>query len=83
MHLLLPPALPGLILVEADQVAIVALVQGGIVDDRKVLLIELAQNDLQGVLSPFQGAGKRQVQAGARCLEHAARAMRLRDALLA
>ncbi len=80
MHLLVAPALASLVLIEAHEIAVVALVQRGILDDRQIFLVKLAQDEFQRVLGPFQGAGEGEVEAPPLILEHGAGAMRFGDA---
>ena len=63
MDLILAPAFTGVVLVQSHQIAIVALVQGLVLDSFEALLAELLQDDVEGGLGPDQLAGKGDIEA--------------------
>ena len=69
MHLLLAPLLAGIVLVEAGEVAIVALVQGLVRDGRQIRLADLVEDQLAGVLRPHQRRGEGDVELQAARLQ--------------
>ena len=82
MHLLLAPALPRLVLVQPDEIAVVPLVERRVIDDGEIVLAELAQDDLERVLRPLEQAGESHIEMGALGLQHGAGAMGLGHAFL-
>src|SRR6476660_2904663 len=82
MHLLVAPALARLVLVQSDEVAVMTLVQRGIVEDGEIVLAELAEDDIKRVLLPLETSGKGDVEMRALGLEHGAVAMSFRHAFL-
>jgi hypothetical protein len=82
MHLLLPPALPRLVLVQSHEVAVVTLVERRVEHDGQLVLVKLAQDDLERVLRPLQQAGEGEVDMCALGLKHGAGAMGLGHAFL-
>ena len=82
MHLLLAPALARLVLVQPHEVAIVTLVERRVEHDGQLVLVELAQDDLERVLRPLEQAGEGEVDMGALSFQHGAGAMGLGHAFL-
>src|SRR5581483_4315084 len=73
MDLLGPPTAARLILVDADELAVVAFVQRRILHHRTVFLVELLENDIESVGGAFQRAGTGAIETKACRLEHGAR----------
>ena len=62
MHLLLAPFLASIVLVEAREVAIVALVERLVADRFQLALADAVQNVLAGLLRPLQRRGEGDVE---------------------
>ena len=82
MDLLLAPFLPRVVLVEARQIAVVALVQRLVADSLQVALAELVEDDAAGLLGALEGGGEGDVESQAARLEFRAGGLCLGDALL-
>ncbi len=82
VDLLGSPAPARLVLVDAHQLAIVALVERRILHRGDVFLIELVENDLQRMRGARQRAGEGGIEAKTSGLEHGAGAMGLEQAFL-
>ncbi len=54
MHLLLTPFLAGVVLVEAGQITVIALVQGLIAHDRNAGLAHFGKREIERALRPLQ-----------------------------
>ncbi len=82
MHLVGAPALARLFLVDADQLAVVALVEGGGLEGGEFALAEFLEDDVESVVRALERRGEGAVEALARFLEHGAGAMRFGHAFL-
>jgi hypothetical protein len=81
VHLLLAPALAGIILVEAGEIAVIALVQSLVADGLQLLLAEHVQNDAERVLGSLERARKGDVEAQALCFQQLCAAARFGHSL--
>ncbi len=81
MDLLGAPALARLLLVDADQLAIVALVQGGGLDGGEPALAKLLENDIERVMRALERGGEGAVEMRAGLFQHGAGAVGLGHAL--
>ena len=76
MHLLLAPFLAGVVLVQAGQIAVVALVQRLVADDRNAGLTHLAEQEIERALRALQRRGEGDVEGEPLRLQLAAGLMR-------
>jgi hypothetical protein len=83
VHLLLAPALAGVVLVETDEIAVIALVERLIFQYRNATLAELVQHDVERALRADQRRREGKVEAQPLRLELAAGGAGLGDSLLA
>ena len=83
MDLLLAPLLAGVILVEADEVAVVALVQRLVPGDRKAGLADLGERQVERALGADERRGEAHIEGEALGLELLPGGLGLVDALLA
>src|SRR5260370_383080 len=81
MHLLLAPSLAGVVLVEARQVAIVALVERKVSLDWNLGLAEVGQDQIERVLRANQHRGKSDIEFQPLLFQLAAGFFRFSDAL--
>src|SRR5262249_29181747 len=82
MNLLLAPFLARIVLIEAGEVAIVALVKRQILDHRNVALAHLLKDEVEGALRTLERRGVADVEADALRLELAASIARFLHAIL-
>ena len=69
MDLLLAPAGAGIVLVEAREIAVIALVQGLVRDGLQIRLADLFQHQLAGALGPREVGGEGDVELHAHLLQ--------------
>ena len=81
MHLLLAPALAGVVLVEADEIAVVAFVQGLVAKDRDLVRAHLGKHEVERTLRAFERGGEGDVELDPARLQFCAGLFRLGDAL--
>ena len=81
VHLLFAPALARVVLVEADEVAIVALVERLVGQHRNVALAHLFHNEIERARRPLERRRERNVERDAQRLELAAGGARFGNAL--
>src|SRR5690606_30667339 len=81
MNLLLPPFLAGVILVQAREIAIVALVQRLVLDDGNVGLVHFREQQIKRILRALEGGGEGNVEDKPLRLQLATGFLRFGDAL--
>ncbi len=81
-YLLLAPFLAGIVLVEADQIAIVALVERLILDHRNIGLAKFGQHQIERALRADERGGEGDVELEALAFKLAPGFARLGDALV-
>ena len=81
MHLLLAPFLAGVVLVQARQVAVIALVEREIFPGREAGLADLGKDQIERVLGARQHRGEGDVERETLRLQFAAGVFRLGNAL--
>ena len=82
MHLVLAPLRACVVLVEAGEIAIVALVERLVLDDWHGFLTELFEHQIERALGAFERRGKRDVETQSLCFEFAPGVARFGDPLL-
>src|ERR1044071_2559630 len=82
MHLVGAPALARLFLVDADQLAVIALVEGGSLEGGDFALAAFLEDDVESVVRALERRGEGGAEAITRLLDHGAGAMGFRRTFL-
>ena len=77
MHLFFSPLLSGVILVQASQVAVIALVEGLVMNGFQISLADGIENVLTGFFGPLQNTGEGDVKSHAALCKSLPRSLRL------
>ena len=82
MHLLLAPFFPGLVFVEAGEIAVVALVERLILEHGNIFLFHFLEHQIKRTLRAHERRGEGNIEAQPLRLKPAAGGARLADAVL-